>query len=134
MTVISNRHFNKKGDTLVEVMIAMVLFLFIFIAVLQTSLLAIDSNTRNMLRNEAVKIAGQSMNIARSMPFNNLPNMAGQANPITITRNFRSFPVNYLVTNTPVSISQDDEQVTVQVVWPWRGQSYTYRIQTVIGR
>ena len=125
----------RTGDTLVEVMISLVLFLFIFMAVLQTSLLAIDSNTRNMLRNEAVRIAGQSLESARSFPFANLNNLPGQApNPIIINRNFRSFPEQYTITNTPSSVSTDDEQVRVQVQWKWKGQTYTHTIQTVIGQ
>ena len=126
----------RRGDTLVEVMIAMVLFLFIFIAVLQSSLLAIDSNTRNMLRNEAVKIAAQSMNTARSMPFDNLLNMAGQGiNPVYISRNFRNMPaIRFAVTNTPSSVSQDDDQLIVKVTWNWRGTQYTHQIQSVISK
>ncbi len=118
-----------RGDSLVEVMIAMVLFLFIFIAVLQTSLLAMDADTRNMLRNEAIRIAAQSMNEARSKPFANLANTAGT---YTINRSFRSMTIPFTVINSPVAISQDDEQMTVQVKWNWRGQPYTHTIQTVI--
>ena len=113
-------------------MISMVLFLFIFMAVLQTSLLAIDSNTRNMLRNEAVRIAAQSMNGARAAQFFNLANST-----VTIQSNFRKFPETYIVNSTVVPISQTggvvtSKQVTVDVQWQWRGQPYHHTIQSVI--
>ncbi len=114
-------------------MIAMVLFLFIFIAVLQTSLLAVDADTRNMLRNEAIRIAAQSMNQARSVPFAALANTAGT---FTVYRKFRSMTIPFTVINTPVPISQegDDEQFKVEVQWKWRNTPYTHMIQTVISK
>ncbi len=125
----------SRGDTLVEVLIAMVLFLFIFMAVLSTALLAIDSNTGNMLRNEAVRIAAQSMSGARNWSFDNLANLPGQgAAPITINRNFRNFTEPFTVTNTPVSEDSNDYLITVAVNWKWRGQPHAYTITSVISR
>lgn len=61
---------NKKGLTLVEVMIALVIFLFVFFALMQTALVGIDANMINSLRNEAVNIAEMRMNEdVRSIPF-----------------------------------------------------------------
>jgi prepilin-type N-terminal cleavage/methylation domain-containing protein len=63
---------NKKGVSLVEVMIALVILLLVFMGLLQAALLGIDSNMRNILRDEAVKIVSEKMEEARSMPFDNV--------------------------------------------------------------
>lgn len=68
---------NKKGLTLVEVLIAMVVLLLVSLAMLQTALLGIDSNMRNVLRDEAVSIAEQRMNYTSSIPFATLALWAG---------------------------------------------------------
>jgi len=58
-----------EGFTLVEVMIALVITLLVFLALMQTALVGIDSNMRNVLRDEAVKIAEMRMNEMRNIPF-----------------------------------------------------------------
>ena len=60
---------NKKGMTLVEVMIAMLLSLVIFLALMQTSLISIDQNMRSSLRDEAVRIAEMRMDQTRNILF-----------------------------------------------------------------
>ncbi|MDA8388928.1 MAG: prepilin-type N-terminal cleavage/methylation domain-containing protein [Nitrospiraceae bacterium] len=148
----------RRGDTLVEVLIAMVLFLFIFMAVLSTALLATDSNTKNMLRNEAVSIAAQSMSGARNIAFTNLPNSVPPANPsgpvtngltctpngpavsnaVAVIRNFRNFQETFCVTNAVDALDanpNNHDLVTVTVTWDWKGrQQPQYQIQSVIGQ
>ncbi len=131
---------NSRGDTLVEVLISMVLFLFIFMAVLSSALLAIDSNTKNMLRNEAVRIAAQSMSGARSIASNAFANMqqaipVGPVGAVSISRNFRNFAEPFTVTNAvaPLDSSNENYLVSVTVTWSWKGQPQTpYTIQAVI--
>lgn len=48
---------NKEGMTLVEVLIAMVVLLLVSLALMQTALVSIDANMRNVLRDEAVSVA-----------------------------------------------------------------------------
>jgi Tfp pilus assembly protein PilV len=52
---------DEKGLTLVEVLIASVITLVLFMALMQTALLSIDVNAGNSLRNEAVSIAEERM-------------------------------------------------------------------------
>ncbi len=68
---------NRDGFTLVEMMIALVIALVIFLALMQTALVGIDSNLRNVLRDEAVSIADMRMNETRNMPFNSVVSDAG---------------------------------------------------------
>ncbi|MEK6691226.1 MAG: type II secretion system protein [Nitrospirota bacterium] len=47
----------SQGLTLVEVLIAMVILLLVSLALMQTALVSIDANMRNVLRDEAVSVA-----------------------------------------------------------------------------
>lgn len=66
---------DNKGMSLVEVMVALVILLFVSLAMMQTALVSIESNMRNVLRDEAVSIAEMRMNDAKSGhdPFVNPP-------------------------------------------------------------
>lgn len=59
----------NEGMTLVEVLVALVILLLVTLAVLQTALVSIESNTNAALREEAIRIAEQRMNDARSLVY-----------------------------------------------------------------
>ena len=61
--------FNKKGVTLIEMMIALVILLVVSLALMQTAIIGISMNVQNALRDEAVNVAEMRMNQLRSMPF-----------------------------------------------------------------
>jgi Tfp pilus assembly protein PilV len=63
---------DTRGLSLVEVMIAMVVLLFVSLALMQTALVSIESNMKNVLRDEAVAIAEERINQARALPFASL--------------------------------------------------------------
>lgn len=130
---------NKKGLTLVEVMIALVVLLLVFLALMQTALVSIDSNMINVLRDEAVNIAEESMNDARNTPFNNLA--AGTTDvspPPKSLRNIAAF--TYTASRTVSDINTDSKQVVITVTWDWKerttanGNPYIHTISTVLRR
>jgi hypothetical protein len=55
--------------SLVEVLMALVVLVLVFFALMQTALVGIDSNMRNTLRGEAVNAAEIRMNEMSNMPF-----------------------------------------------------------------
>lgn len=127
---------NNKGLTLVEVLIAMVIFLLVSLAMMQTALVGIDSNMRNILRDEAVRIAEENMAVARNTPFDGL--VTGPS--VTVTRDLRNindFP--YLVTRT-VHDRGVIKDIVINVTWEWKDQTiangnpYTHSITTILRR
>ena len=144
---------NKKGMTLVEVMIAMLLSLVIFLALMQTSLISIDQNMRSSLRDEAVRIAEMRMDQTRNILFtattDNLTgssdtgSLAGQGCPAVFTpttgvivnrpvRNIQNFT---FCTNRAVTTAATDlRQVVITVGWTWKGQGYTHAVSSAIRR
>jgi prepilin-type N-terminal cleavage/methylation domain-containing protein len=132
-----NAKLNKKGLTLVEVMIALVVLLVVCIALMQTALVSIESNMTNVLRDEAVNIAEMRMNEARNMPYTNL---AGTSST-TILRNFRNIAnFQYSVTRTVTDLNSDNKQVNITVTWEWKentvanGNPLTHSITSIVRR
>jgi len=127
---------NKKGLSLVEVMIALVIVLLVFLALMQTALVSIESNTVNILRDEAVSIAEMRMNEARNIPFDSL---VSDAASVPVTRNIRNitggFTFNTLMTVAP--LGGDNRQINITVTWNWKdktvanGNPYTHSITTI---
>ena len=152
---------NKEGMTLVEVMVALVIFLFVFLALMQTALVSIDANMGSALREESARIAEERMNDARSKAFNTttdsltIPWSAGGANDTSAlsatdcpsptfrgahptgvgfkrdVRSIKNFP---FCTNSTVvyNIGGPFAQVTINVGWQWKGIDYTNTIMTNI--
>ncbi len=128
---------NKKGLSLVEVMIALVVVLVVFLALMQTALVSIDSNMINILRGEAVSIAEMRMNEARNMTFDSLASAA----PETVSRNLRNITnFQYTVTRTVASRGTDNKQIDITIRWEWKektvanGNPYTHSITTILRR
>ncbi len=129
---------DKKGLTLVEVLIAMVVLLLVSLALMQTALMSIDSNVKNLLRDEAVSIAETEMNEARNIEFDALASAAAA----TITRQIRGlkdpadatrdFP--YTVTRTVNNLTTDNSQIDITVAWSWKGEPYSHGTTTIVRR
>lgn len=129
---------NKKGVTLVEVMIALVVSLLVFLALMQTALVGIDSNMINVLRDEAVRIAEMRMNELRNQLFDSL---AAGTSSETVTRDLRNIAnFSFTVTRTIIDLNADNKQVNIIVIWEWKektvanGNPYTHSITTILRR
>ncbi len=123
---------DKKGFSLVEVMIALVVSLLVFLALMQTALVGIDSNMTNILRDEAVRIAEERMNEARNTLFDSL---SSDAVPQMVTRNFRNIAAFSYTTNMNVNVLNVDlRQVDINVQWTWKGEPYNHTISTIVRR
>ena len=137
---------NKKGLSLVEVMIALVIVLLVFLALMQTALVSIESNTINILRDEAVSIAEMTMNELRNRPFDDFDlNGTPDLDPLTINqtinrnlRNISNFAFNTVATIN--ALNTDNKQINITVTWDWKdktvanGNPYTHSITTILRR
>ena len=136
-----NAVLNKKGFTLVEVMIALVVSLVIGLALMQTAMVGIDSNMLNVLRDEAVSIAERKVSDARNVPFDSLVSVASSLTTdasISSVRNLSLY--RYGVQQTVSSLGSDSKLVVITVTWDWKdktaanGNPYTHTITTVVRR
>ncbi len=143
---------SMKGLSLVEVLIAMVILLFVSMALMQTALVSIESNMKNVLRDEAVAVADTRITEARNLGFGALApdgaSLAGQgcpadfigapgnfANGIPYQRSLKGISTFSFCTNRNVRpLGANDTQVDVTVGWSWKGQTYTHSSSAVIAR
>ena len=143
---------NKTGFTLIEVMIALVIALLVFLALMQTALVGIDSNMRNVLRDEAVRIAEMRMNEVKNIPFVSLVSDTGSlsgydcptgfsSTGTPVERNLKSISGFDFCTNMTcqelggdgncTTDDADNKQVNITIGWKWKGENYTHRITTI---
>jgi type IV pilus assembly protein PilV len=114
---------NSKGFALIEIMIAMVIILVGLLGLVQATLLSIDNNLRNLYRDEAVRIADETMNVWRSRPVDDTNLPPGPVLPCsTVLRNFRNVtnkPYTVCTTITNLLPAPDSSKKSVQVIVGW---------------
>ncbi len=142
-----------EGLSLVEVIIALTIFLIVFMGVLQAALLGIDMNMHNILRDEAITIAAARMEEMRSLPFAS-PNLVSDSTslpsgvdcPATFTtgtriqRSIRSMTKDFCVNlncqeiggdNDCSTNDSDNRQINIRVTWRWKGEDYVHSVTTL---
>ena len=117
---------NSRGVTLVEVLISLVVLLIVFMGLIQASILSIDHNLRNEVRDEASRIAASTMDSVKILPFDNLNTFYLQTvlfpPNVPINRSFRNMIQPYDVTVTASSLDENDVQITVIVGYIYHGE------------
>ena len=125
--VLQNRNQGSRGVTLVEVLVSIVILLIVSMGLLQASLLTIQSNVRNELRDEAVKIASEDMANSRQSFV-----AANSTSNRTVTRTFRNQKVDFSSTTVVSNLDTVTNQVTVTVTWLYRGEPFTHSIMSIV--
>ena len=133
--VKQNKNQGNRGVTLVEVMISLVILLIVFMGLIQASLLSIQSNMRNVLRDEAVRITSDRMSALRTAAFISVVS----SGPTPIFKNIRSvanqeFDVTIVACDTGCGMDADHKRMTVTTTWIWQGEKFTHSIVNTRGR
>jgi len=118
---------DNSGFTLIETMIALVVALVIFMGLMQTSIIGIDSNMRNILRDEAVQIAEAQIDQAKNAAY---PPTAPAA---TVQRNFRNITgFTYTITGAVTTLDTCNTRVDVTVQYSWKSQNSSYTSSAIV--
>jgi Tfp pilus assembly protein PilV len=155
--IVKLNKINNKGLTLVEVLIATVVTLVLFLALMQSALLSIELNTNNSLRDEAVRIAEERMRDARNLPdgaafdgFNSDDADVELAdadcpdefvaefgtNGRLMLRNIRNIAIDFCTNMSVTTLTADGryKQVDATVEWEWKDEPFEHRISTIVRR
>jgi len=146
-----NKATGTNGVTLVEVMIALVVLLIVFMGLMQVSIVAIQGNMRNVLRDEAVRTTADVMVQLRSAPFDDI-DRSGAADPAMAVPpnnqlNFtwdqdgtvdgvhnvsiRNATIPYTVGVNVRWVDADHKRIAITTTWAWQGENFTHSISTV---
>ena len=123
---------NNKGFTLIEMLCAMFILMIGMLALLNSIAVALNSNTGNILRDEAVRIAEQYMNELKSKPFDSLASENPETS--TMTRDFRGISKSYSVSSQINDLSTDAKGLIVTVSWTYKNSPGQHSINSVIVR
>jgi type II secretory pathway pseudopilin PulG len=150
-----NKLKGSEGLTLVEVIVALSIFLIVILGLFQTAILSIDNNMKNVLRDEAVTIAAMRMEEERSKLFaavitdiDTMP--AGVDCPATATfttgkrtiKKFRNVTKDICIATICIDLDGDGncateeaasntKQLNITVGWKWKGENYTHNVTTL---
>jgi len=126
---------DKRGFTLIEVMVTLIILAFGMLATVIGIAAALDHSLMNEMRNEAMKIAQEQENAARNMPY---ANIAAIPSPQTITRQVRKNLVPYTVNfKTPYTWASGAmvgyTMVQFKVTWNFKKlPPFKYVLQTIV--
>jgi len=109
-------------------MIALVVLLLVFLALMQTALVSINANMNNILRDEAVELAERTILDARNTPYDTL--VAGTTTT-TEPRKVRSLTITYTAIRTVTDQGVNNKQIGVVVNWTWKGEPFTHNMSTI---
>lgn len=135
---------NKKGMTLIEMLIGILLISIVGLALMQMTLLSISTNVQNATRDEAVRVAEERMEQLRQLRFNDTVidgglSATGGGLPIpdgTVARTIRNTTQTYTRTRaiSDIGAGPGAKQITITVSWDYKGRTYTHGITTILKR
>jgi prepilin-type N-terminal cleavage/methylation domain-containing protein len=123
---------NNKGVSLIEVMIALVILMFVSLAVMRTALVGMSTNLQNSIRDEAVNIVDLKLNELRDTAFDSIT--FGTVTEAPIVRDFRGGKVTYTPKRIVAPINANTKQITMSVDWTYKRNSYTHSVTTIMRR
>jgi type IV pilus assembly protein PilV len=107
---VYNADLNQKGFSLIELMIAMFIFMIVMLGMLAGVNSSIQTNKGNVLRDEAIRLAEDELSRLRSERFTSMGVSANLAatdwtGPNNITVNVRSGQINYALSRRITDIA-----------------------------
>jgi type IV pilus assembly protein PilV len=123
---------NRKGMTLIEVMMALLILAIVSLALMQTALLGMKENLRNAIRDEAVNLADQKMNELRNTASTDVT--PGTYDYPPMERKFRASSVWFTPQRNVTQVGSDinTKQITMSIGWTFSGQTYTHSVTTIV--
>ncbi len=119
----------RKGFTLVEVLVSMVVLSIAMLAVLQAMAMAMQHNLELYCRDEAVRIAEQTMNELRNSPFTAIA--GGESN---VTRTYKQHIRTFRVVKTITALSANSYSVQLEVYWGINAKGHSHYVTSIISR
>lgn len=133
--------FNKKGFTLLELLVSISILSVVFLALFTALYASIDHNMVNMLRQEGVTYGDEIMTQEMSKPFAAISTTSGSSIRAVGSSNTRQYAAtrtialalkSYSATRTNVAASQNTTSVQINVRWKYKGVVYSHNVSSMI--
>jgi prepilin-type N-terminal cleavage/methylation domain-containing protein len=138
---------NNRGVTLVELMIALVILLIVFMGLIQATMYSMQSSMKNVLRDEAVRITSDRLARLKSAAFTDalLTSTGGATvdddlNAVTAgvqswsTMNVRNAVVPFHFQKIVDDIDTNHKRISLSTSWVWQGENFSHTLVVTRGR
>lgn len=117
----------NKGFTLVEVLIAFVILTISMLAILNCLVFTAEHNLRNLMRDEAVRIAEAKMAELRGTPLAFLSGGSAE-----VQRVFRNLTIPFSLTWMVSDYSLNTRRIDLEVRWTYKGLRHSYGVTSLV--
>ncbi len=122
---------NRYGFTLVEALVSIFILAVILLGLLSSLIIVYEQSTKNLIRDEAVKIAQEYAEKMKNMGFDNIP----QNQTDTLERKIRNKTVEFTVKISSKQIAAGSmKDVTITVEWEYKGKKYSHKLELLVGK
>ncbi len=128
---------NKRGFTLIELMIAMMIIMISMLALLTSIVTSMSANTGNEIRNTAIKVTNETAEALLALPIDDAELTTGSTHTNSFTddqrdkgfpdptQTIRNYKVAYAITWNVTSPSANLKQIEIAVAYSHRNKNYT---------
>jgi prepilin-type N-terminal cleavage/methylation domain-containing protein len=131
---------NKRGFTLIELMIAMVIIMISMLALLTSIVTSMAANTGNEIRNTAIKVTNETAEALLALPIDDAELSTGTPHTYTVstwtsgqqargfpnpTQRIRAFDFTYTITWSVTPPSANLKQISITVAYSYKNKDYT---------
>ena len=131
---------NKKGFTLIELMIAMMIIMISMLALLTSIVTSINTNMDSEIRNTAIKVTNETAEASLALPIDDGELSTGSPHTNTFTtgldgqqvkgfpnptQRIRSYNVTYTITWAVTASSANLKQINISVAYSSKNKNYT---------
>ncbi|MGE0823618.1 MAG: prepilin-type N-terminal cleavage/methylation domain-containing protein [Candidatus Binatia bacterium] len=122
----------KAGFSLIEVLVAMVIFSIVSLATNSLVLHSMAAISDNSLASEAIAVAQSRIERMRTMPYNAIDSTACVPNSVTSSKGHTTFTVVCQVYADTPAVGLKKIRVTIN--WTYKGVSKSYATETIYTR
>ncbi|MGA1862781.1 type II secretion system protein [Deferribacter thermophilus] len=133
---------NKKGFTLIEMMVSLFIFSVALLGLVASMITVKKMNMRNNVRNIAIEQVNNEIEKLRAYGFNKIDNLIGSCENIECSPANDNCSMKAQYRNTWISIGKSftvntsgtTKEIVITSCWELFGKKYTYTTQTYIAK
>jgi prepilin-type N-terminal cleavage/methylation domain-containing protein len=122
---------SNKGFSLIELLVALVIIGVSIMGLMEMSIIVMDNNLRNEIRNKAIETLSNHVSNLTSM---NYDNVSEGTSTISDNEKIRNFQKQFTIIDNVTSNATSSKNITSKINWTYRGKSYNYTMDTVVNK